>query len=68
MNFTLSLTQWILIIIFFIGLYIGIPAASEAVGVYIGINYRLPEPVSMLLFGSGMVCIAGFARKNLLRK
>ena len=68
MNFNLSLTQWVLIFIIFTGLYIGIPGVSEAVSVYIGMDYHFSEPVSMLLFGCGLVFITGVARKNLLRE
>ncbi len=68
MNFNISLTQWVLMIIFFTGLCIGISGASEAIGAYVGMDYRLPEPVFMLIFGCGMVCIAGLGRKNLLKK
>ena len=63
-----SRTRWVLIIIFFVGSCFGIPGVSEAVGAYIGTDYHLSEPASLLLFGCCMVCIAGFGRKNLLRK
>jgi len=63
-----SRTRWVLIIIFFVGLCIGIPGVSEAVGAYIGTDYHLPEPASMLLFGLSLVCIAGLGRQSLLKK
>jgi hypothetical protein len=68
MNFNLSVNQWVLIIILIAGLLICIPGVGEAVSVYIGIDYHLSEPVSIMLFGLSLVLVAGFVRKNLPRK
>jgi len=68
MNFKHLLTKLALTVIFFTGLFMGMPGVSEAFGVYIGTEYRIPEPVSMLLFGLGLVWVADFGRKNLMKK
>ena len=68
MKLKLPLTKLALAIIFFAGLFMGIPGVSEAFGDFIGTEYHIPEPVSMLLFGLGLVWIAGFGRKNLIKK
>ena len=68
MKLKLPLTKLALAIIFLASLLMGIPRVSEAFGAYTGTEYHIPEPVYMLLFGIGLVWIARFGRKNLIKK
>ena len=68
MKLNLPITKLALAIMFLAGLVMAIPGVSEAFGVYIGTEYHIPEPVSMLLFGFGLVWIVGFGRRNSRKK
>ena len=51
-----------------VGLILIVNNVSAAVDIFAGITVAIPEPVALLLFGSGLIGLANVGRKTVSRK
>ena len=51
-----------------IGLILIVNNVSATIDIFAGITAAIPEPVALLLFGSGLIGLANVGRKTVFRK